>query len=127
MESPTEQWLRMWLTECFKDHEKADQFVAEKMQRLNGRVYKYCPIHDSDKARQYDIENIEQSTLHLSKFSLFNDPFDTSLTITAEEVAHSFMQKVVTSGVIKMDRGISRTLPLILMLLPDSNDKYKDL
>jgi hypothetical protein len=32
----------------------------------------------------------------------------------------------VTSGVIKMDRGISRTLPLILMLLPDSNDKYKD-
>ncbi len=86
-----QDWLLNNLIECFNDNKKAIPFIKEKLQIINGKLYKYCPIYENEDI-QYSIMNLENDNIYLSSISNFNDPFDSLCSFSIEDFAKRILE-----------------------------------
>jgi hypothetical protein len=126
-----EFWLKQRLTECFNDSKFTQSFIDEKKEKLNGRIYKYCPVIDDivDKngntipQKQFAIENIENSVIYLSRVTNFNDPFDTYLSFSFEELIGDMATNMIKNQY--NTPGIEAVMPAIIDGLLNDIDAEK--
>ncbi|MEA5002943.1 MAG: DUF2971 domain-containing protein [Christensenella sp.] len=96
-----EKWVREQLLDCFENPSVTSRFVIQKREKLNGKIYKYCPILDDitddngkvQHQQQYAIENIENSILYMSRIKNFNDPFDSYVSFSMEAIISKIVAK----------------------------------
>lgn len=115
----TREWVNNYLNQSFEDPVKAAQFIAEKKKMLNNRVYKYCPINnvapDSNEI-QYSIENVKQSILYMSRVANFNDPFDTYISFSIDDVIPSLIPSILENNT-RIDENTKSLIPMVFNLL----------
>lgn len=115
----TREWVNNYLNQSFGAHTKAAQFIAEKKRMLNNRVYKYCPINNiapgSDEI-QYAIENVKQSILYMSSVTNFNDPFDTYISFSIDDIIPSLIPSILENNT-EMDESTKSLIPMAFKIL----------
>lgn len=63
---------------------KYEEIYNDKLNRFNGKLYKYCSFSDDDKNQA--ISNLENNVFYFSKPEIFNDPFDCYLGLSTDEI-----------------------------------------
>lgn len=115
----TREWVNNYLNQSFEAPIKATQFIAEKKKMLNNRLYKYCPINDiapeSDEI-QYSIENVKQSILYMSRVANFNDPFDTYISFSIDDVIPSLIPSILENNT-EIDESTKSLIPMVFNIL----------
>lgn len=80
---------------------------------INGKLYKYRSF---DK-NEYALVNLNDGTLHCSKPSEFNDPFDCKIGITFNSIYGSIKIFVFDCTAIKSHHILERVFYLLMLLL----------
>lgn len=115
----TREWVNNYLKQSFEGPIKAAQFIAEKKKMLNDKLYKYCPINDilpdSDEI-QYSIENVKQSILYMSRVANFNDPFDTYISFSIDDVIPSLIPSILENNT-EIDESTKSLIPVVFNIL----------
>ncbi|MBS5844034.1 MAG: DUF2971 domain-containing protein [Clostridiales bacterium] len=111
-----ESWLREQLTIAFQDSSQALQFIEEKKCKLNNKLYKYCPISDTDDIVQYPIENLKNDIIYMSRVSNFNDPFDTYISFDLNNTFENFIPKIIEMNT-ELDGELKPLVSVVLSLL----------
>lgn len=121
MSEITSDWLRTRLIESFESRIKAMHFMNEKKHILNGKLYKYCPVNDIQadlEDRQYSIENLENSIVYMSRIKNFNDPFDTFISFSIDDIIQSFIPLLMEGNLgIEVDEATKHVLPSVFNLV----------
>jgi len=94
-----ESWLKQKLSECFANSELTLSFIIEKKQMVNNRIYKYYPISDNNTQPQYAIENLKNSVIYMSRISNFNDPFDSFMSFSLDDLIADVFPNIVRKTV----------------------------
>ena len=114
----TGDWLKERLMASFDNTFNAMRFIDEKKQMLNGKLYKYCPISDNIDAIQYSINNLKSSIAYMSRISNFNDPFDTYISFSMNEIIQSLLsQSLSKDSKIMIDEKTKKALPTVFGLI----------
>ena len=86
--------------------------IAEKMEILGGKLYKYYSFED-----EYSLVNLKNNTVHFTKPYKFNDPFDCVISITLNDIFKFFVPKLIDDSIEK-DAGNEELIrPLIKQCL----------
>ncbi len=92
-------WIKPQLKQFFAgeyDWLKFNQLYEEKINRFNGKLYKY---YSFSKDNNYSLENFENDIIYFSKPEKFNDPFDCIMGLSIDDLAHSFMMPLINKSI----------------------------
>ena len=126
MNEAIRDWLKEQLLSVLQNSDNAQQFINEKKQKSNGKVYKYCPLNDSTEEIQYSIDNLENAIVYMSRVSSFNDPFDTYLSFSLDGIIHNLVSRVVEQNA-EIDESIKPMVPVAFdLIMTNENAKLKN-
>ena len=86
--------------------------IAEKMEILGGKLYKYYSFED-----EYSLVNLKNNTVHFTKPYKFNDPFDCVISITLNDIFKFFVPKLIDDSIEKDAENEELIRPLIKQCL----------
>ena len=86
--------------------------IAEKMEILGGKLYKYYSFED-----EYSLVNLKNNTVHFTKPYKFNDPFDCVISITLNDIFKFFVHKLIDDSIEKDAENEELIRPLIKQCL----------
>lgn len=87
-------------------------FIKERIEKLNYRLYKYFSFEDKEPF--YSIQSFESQSVHFSKPSRFNDPFDSNI---AASISRTFKH----SKTILKEKYEADVISEILLVTSKSN------
>lgn len=82
------------------DLQSTRKCVNEKIEIVQGKIYKYyplgnyCPPEKREEEKIYSIKNLEDQIIYLSRVTDFNDPFDTNMSLPDEEIFSIISQEL---------------------------------
>ena len=86
--------------------------IAEKMEILGGKLYKYYSFED-----EYSLVNLKNNTVHFTKPYKFNDPFDCVISITLNDIFEFFVPKLIDDSIERDAENEELIRPLIKQCL----------
>ena len=86
--------------------------IAEKMEILGGKLYKYYSFED-----EYSLVNLKNNTVHFTKPYKFNDPFDCVISITLNDIFKFLVPKLIDDSIEKDAENEELIRPLIKQCL----------
>ena len=127
MSNLTKDRFKECLLESFENPIKAMKFINEKRKILYGKLYKYCPISDDKEAIQYSIENLKDSIIYMSKITDFNDPFDTYISFSIDNIIRGLVPQILkNSADINLDENTEEAIPIAFDLLSNEKSPVQD-
>lgn len=82
------------------------EFIKEKLERINFKLYRYYAIDDNGST--FSLSNLKNSYIHFSNPNCFNDPFDSNIAATlSETIGHK--------GIIAKDMNEKHRIKEILI------------
>ena len=93
-------WIKPQLKELFAgkyDWLGFNQLYKEKLDRFNGKLYKYYSFSKDDS--NHSLDNFKNDIIYFSKPEIFNDPFDCMMGISIDDLAHSFLMPLINKSI----------------------------
>ena len=93
-------WIKPQLKELFAgkyDWFGFNQLYKEKLDRFNGKLYKYYSFSKDDS--NHSLDNFKNDIIYFSKPEIFNDPFDCMMGISIDDLAHSFLMPLINKSI----------------------------
>ena len=93
-------WIKPQLKELFAgkyDWFGFNRLYKEKLDRFNGKLYKYYSFSKDDS--NHSLDNFKNDIIYFSKPEIFNDPFDCMMGISIDDLAHSFLMPLINKSI----------------------------